>query len=222
MNSKKKKAGVVITVVNFCVILLCVILILLMLVPMAYSMVSKDGKMIFGRYLYVNTNDNLEPVMAQNDIITVIPTPLAELAQGDFLCYYPVGQQDAGVVFGKIMSIEGDLISLTDKQGHTVDMSIGEIVPIGKATDKILLVGQLVHFLKDGTNRTIFYLILGVLAAGLICLVIVLHLKQQKINKQAAAAVPPPRRYTLDDFVELETEPIEFEIAPKHNTEIHS
>ncbi len=222
MNSKQKKAGVVITVVNLCVILLCVMLILLMLIPMAYSMVSKDNKMIFGRYLYVNANDNLKPVMAQNDIITVVPTPLAELEQGDFLCYYPVGQQDAGVVFGKIMSIEGDLISLTDKQGHAVDMSIGEIVPIGKATDKILLVGQLVHFLKDGTNRMIFYLILGVLVAGLLSLVIALHLKQQKIKKQEAAAVLPPRQYTLDDFIEIETEPIEFEIAPKYDTEIHS
>jgi len=215
MRTKTKKAGTAITVVNICVISLCVVLTVLLLIPTVYHTVSTEEKPIFGRYLYVNTNNSLAPVMQVNDIIAVVPTPLEEMVEGDFLCYYPIGEQENGVQFGKLIRKEEQTLSLSDKQGHYVDLSIGDIVTVGRATDKILFLGQVVHFLKSGTNRVAFYIALFAVVAALLALTVALHIKQQKLNRKIAVAAVKPKRYSLDELIEVETEPIEFEIAER-------
>ena len=86
MKKNNRKAGTVLTVVNIVVIVICIAATLLLLFPTAYQWISRENQPIFGRYLYVNTNSSMAPVMEENDIIAVEPMELEKMAVGDFLC----------------------------------------------------------------------------------------------------------------------------------------
>lgn len=213
MIKKNGKAGTILTVVNVTVIVICVAATLLLLFPTVYQWISRDDRPLFGHYLYVNTNSSMAPVMEKNDIIAVKPMELEKMAVGDFLCYYPVNEKEDGVQFGKIVDIDGDLLSLSDKAGHSVELEVGEIIVVGKATDKIMFLGQVVNLLRDDTNRLIFY---ASVAAGVVILLsvtVLLHLRFRQ--EQQPAEEPQPVAYSLDDLIEVELEPVEFEKAPK-------
>lgn len=220
MRKNIRRMGKAITVVNICVILLCVMMTLLLLIPSVYQLIAKEDQPIFGHYLYVNTNNSLEPVMQENDIIAVEPEGLEQMAVGDFLCYYPIGEQENGVQFGKIVAVDGDILSLSDKLGHSVELTIGEIVPVGRATYKIVFLGQFVHFLKDSGNRLFFYLTLIAVVAALLALTIALHIKQRKLNAKRTVPANTPQHYSLEELVQVELEPIRFERAPQKEEEI--
>ncbi len=216
MKKNNGKAGAVLTAVNIVVIVICIAATLLLLFPTAYQWISRENQPIFGRYLYVNTNSSMAPVMEENDIIAVEPMELEKMAVGDFLCYYPVDEEEDGVQFGKIVAIDGDTLSLSDKAGHSVDMTVGEIIVVGKATDKILFLGQAVQFLKDDGNRLLFYTSVAAGVVILLSVTIILHIK---FKREQPAEEPQPAAYSLDDLVEVEQEPIEFEKAPKKDEE---
>lgn len=213
MKTKAKRASKAITVVNICVILLCAVLTFLLLIPTVYNVLSKENKSFFGRYLYVNTNNSLAPVMEVNDIITVQPIALSDLELGDFLCYYPVGEKANGVQFGKLVWMEENTLWLSDKQDHSVSLERGEIVLVGKATNKVLMLGELVQFLKNDQNRLVFYISLLVVVVALLGVTIGLHVKQRAINRKQEALAIKPKQYSLEDLLEVEIEPILFETA---------
>ena len=219
MNKKNAVSGKVLTIVNIVVIIVCISATLLLLFPTIYNWSAKDNRTIFGRYLYVNTNNSLEPVMKKNDIIAVQPLSLEQMAVGDFLCYYPVLEEGKGVQFGRIDGIDGDTLLLSDKREHSVDIAVGDISVVGKATDKIFFLGSLVSFLKNTGNRLMFYIVVGAIVLLLLAFTIVLHIKRkpEPIEEKPKTAAPV---YSLEDLVEVEDEPIQFEKAPKKEEEM--
>ena len=217
MKKKARTARRILTILNTIVIVVCIAAILLLLLPTAYHWITKENKPVFGRYLYVNTNNSLTPVMKQNDIIAVEPLALEKMAVGDFLCYYPVLEKEKGVQFGRIDDIDGDVLSLSDKQNHFAEVSVGDIVVVGKATDKIFFLGSIVSFLKEPGNRLLFYVAVGAFVLILLGVTIILHISLKPRETEENEPLPV---YSLEDLIQVESEPIPFEKALKKEEEL--
>lgn len=212
------------TTINIIIIVFCSACALLMLFSVLFQHNAKQDKLVFGHHLYINTNNNLKPVMNKNDIIIVKPTSITAIKLGDFLCYYPVSANGQEVQFGKIEEINADEISLSDKAGHNTALAINDIVVVGKATNKISYLGKAVLFLQSGNNRISFYICVGAITLILLAITLLLHIKiksrQEQLELEQQAVMPDSKTfsYTLDDLLE-EEDSISFEKAPKVKTE---
>ena len=212
------------TTINIIIIVFCSACALLMLFSVLFQQNAKQDKLVFVHHLYINTNNNLKPVMNKNDIIIVKPTSITAIKLGDFLCYYPVSADGQEVQFGKIEEINADEISLSDKAGHNTALAINDIVVVGKATNKISYLGKAVLFLQSGNNRISFYICVGAITLILLAITLLLHIKiksrQEQLELEQQAVMPDSKTFsfTLDDLLE-EEDSISFEKAPKVKTE---
>ena len=224
MKSSSKGLLVFLTTINIIIIVFCSACALLMLFSVLFQHNAKQDKLVFGHHLYINTKNNLKPVMNKNEIIIVKPTSITAIKLGDFLCYYPVSADGQEVQFGKIEEINADEISLSDKAGHNTALAINDIVVVGKATNKISYLGKAVLFLQSGNNRISFYICVGAITLILLAITLLLHIKiksrQEQLELEQQAVMPDSKTfsYTLDDLLE-EEDSISFEKAPKVKTE---
>ncbi|MDD6237319.1 MAG: hypothetical protein PUB00_08065 [Clostridiales bacterium] len=224
MKDSPKGLRIFLTIINIVIIFFCTACTLLMLFSVLFQHYAKQDKLIFGHHLYINTNNNLKPVMNENDIIIVKPTSITAIKLGDFLCYYPASSDEQEVQFGKIEEINTNEISLSDKAGHNTVLSISDIVVVGKATTKISQLGKAVLFFQSASNRISFYLSVGAITLLLLAITFLLHIKiksrqeQLEIERQAMQSDSKTFSYTLDDLLEVE-DAISFEKAPKPRTE---
>ena len=224
MKSSSKGLRVLLTMINIVIIMFCSACALLMLFSVLFQHNAKQDKLIFGHHLYINTNNNLKPVMNKDDIIIVKPTSITAIKLGDFLCYYPASADEQEVQFGKIEEINADEVSLSDKVGHNTSFSINDIVVIGKATNKISYLGKAVLFFQSGSNRISFYVSVGAITLLLLAITFLLHIKmksrQEQLEIEQQAMLPNSKTfsYTLEDLLEVE-DFISFEKAPKPKTE---
>ena len=222
MQRKKSRLKVMLTVVNIILIIFCVLSTITMLISVAFNHISKQDHPIFGNHLYINNNNNLKPVMKKNDLVIVKPMSITQLALGDFLCYYSAEDPEKNALFGKIVGFSEDELDLSDKAGHSTTVEVDDIIVVGKATNTIVALGGIITFFHSPANRMLFYIIVGAAAFILAGITIIIHVA---LNSKSASSEPVapefPVLYRLDELVQVEEEPIDFEKAPSKHEILH-
>ncbi len=222
MQEKNGKIRVVLTVVNIVLIVFCVISTVFMLIPIVFNHITKQDQSVFGNYLYINNNNNLAPVMEENDLVIVKPMSITQLSLGDFLCYYSAEDTEKNALFGKIVGFSDDELDLSDKEGHSTTVKVEDIIVVGKATNTIFALGSVISFFHSPGNRLLFYIIVGASALILSGITIILHVVMNTKRVLTEPVVSPiPVSYNLEELIQLEEEDIDFEKAPSKQETIH-